>query len=114
MFGKGSSTSRCDLKENLVNGGCSSSAVEFPTSTQTVLQDDPLSDTGNAADVTQIRPQKLRIKLRPGTDQTNDVMVVSMHVPGLSHLLSQTKQAHRALLDEVASNWIREKCWKNF
>lgn len=133
MFGKGSSASRCDLKENLLNGGCSSSAVEFPSSTLAIREDDPLSDRGSASDVTQIRPQKIRMTLRPGTDQTNDVMIVSMRVTGLSHMLSFSlvkshrswyfflvrlvgagvnaavaPKAHRALLDEVAS-----KCWKN-
>lgn len=88
MFGKGSSTSRCDLKENLRNGGCSSSAMEFPSSTLAIQKDNPLSDSGSGADVTQIRPQKLHIVLRPGTNQTNDVMIVSMHVTGLSPLLS--------------------------
>lgn len=82
MFGKGSSASRCDLKENLLNGGCSSSAVEFPSSTLAIQKDDPLSDSGSAADVTQIRPQKIHMKLRPGTNQTNDVTIVSMHVTG--------------------------------
>ncbi|XP_037545190.1 integrin beta-3 [Nematolebias whitei] len=64
----GSGVSRCDLKANLINEGCSSAALEFPSSTLTVLQDDPLSDkaSGTADDVTQVRPQKLQIKLRPG------------------------------------------------
>lgn len=64
----GSGVSRCDLKENLINEGCGSAALEFPSSTLTVLQDDPLSDkaSGTADDVTQVRPQKLQMKLRPG------------------------------------------------
>lgn len=68
-FGKGSSASRCDLKENLLNGGCSNAAVEFPSSTLTIHEDAPLSDkaSGTADDVTQIRPQKLHMTLRPGT-----------------------------------------------
>lgn len=69
-FGKGgSSVSRCDLKQNLLNEGCNKDFVEFPISTLTVEQDGPLSDkaSGTADDVTQIRPQKLRMTLRPGT-----------------------------------------------
>lgn len=77
-FGKGSSTSRCDLKENLLNGGCSGSAVEFPSSTLDIQEDEALSDTGNTGDVTQIRPQKIRMTLRPGTNQTNDVVLKKM------------------------------------
>lgn len=64
----GSSTSRCDQMDNLLKGGCSPGAVEFPSSTMTVQEDAPLSDKASgAADVTQIRPQKLHMALRPGT-----------------------------------------------
>lgn len=73
-FGKGgSSASRCDLKQNLLNEGCNKDSVEFPISTLTVDQDVPLSDkaSGTADDVTQIRPQKLRVTLRPGTFTPN-------------------------------------------
>lgn len=67
-FGKGSSASRCDLKQNLLDGGCSSTGVEFPSSTLTIQEDTPLSDkaSGTADDVTQIKPQKLHMVLRPG------------------------------------------------
>ncbi|XP_061568765.1 integrin beta-3a [Cololabis saira] len=68
-FGKGgASVSRCDLKENLLKEGCSVTAVEFPSSTLTVEKDAPLSDkaSGTADDVTQMRPQKIRMTLRPG------------------------------------------------
>uniref|UniRef100_A0A3Q2FTD8 Integrin beta n=1 Tax=Cyprinodon variegatus TaxID=28743 RepID=A0A3Q2FTD8_CYPVA len=67
-FGMGlSSLSRCDLKDNLIKEGCKAAAIEFPSSTLTIQQDDPLSDkVSNPADVTQIRPQKLRMTLRPG------------------------------------------------
>lgn len=67
-FGKGSSASRCDLKKNLLDGGCSSTAVEFPSSTLTIQEDTPLSEkaSGTADDVTQIKPQKLHMALRPG------------------------------------------------
>uniref|UniRef100_A0A8C9ZJP2 Integrin beta n=1 Tax=Sander lucioperca TaxID=283035 RepID=A0A8C9ZJP2_SANLU len=43
-YGKGgSSTSRCDLKQNLLNGGCSSTAVEFPSSTLSIQENKPLN-----------------------------------------------------------------------
>ncbi|KAM6957591.1 integrin beta-3-like [Aplochiton taeniatus] len=66
-YGKGSSVSRCDLKKNLLDGGCTPGALEFPTSTLTVNQDTPLSNkaSGVADDVTQVRPQKLSMTLRP-------------------------------------------------
>lgn len=69
-FGKGgSSVSRCDLKENLVSSGCAVDSIEFPTSSKTVVEDRPLSDraSGVSHDITQIKPQKIHLTLRPGT-----------------------------------------------
>lgn len=71
-FGKGRpSVSRCDLKQNLLNEGCNAAAVEFPSSTITIQKDTPLSDRASGAteDVTQIRPQKIHMTLRPGTSR---------------------------------------------
>lgn len=67
--------SRCDLKQNLLNGGCSSASVEFPTSNLNILEDVPLSDkaSGTADDVTQIKPQKLHMTLRPGRPTPNQI-----------------------------------------
>ncbi|XP_074553579.1 integrin beta-3a [Halichoeres trimaculatus] len=67
-FGKGiSSLSRCDLKQNLLDGGCSEAAVEFPISKLNIKKDKPLSDKASgSADVTQIRPQEIHMTLRPG------------------------------------------------
>lgn len=68
-FGKGGhSESRCDLKQNLLDGGCRLEALEFPSSTMTIGKDAPLSDkaSGTGDDVTQIKPQKLHMVLRSG------------------------------------------------
>ena len=68
-FGQGvASSSRCDLKSNLVAAGCATSALESPTSKLQVIEDRPLSNkaAGATQDVTQIKPQKLHITLRPG------------------------------------------------
>ncbi|KAK9530354.1 hypothetical protein VZT92_011860 [Zoarces viviparus] len=65
-FGQGvASSSRCDLKSNLVAAGCG--ALESPTSKLQVIEDRPLSKkaAGATQDVTQIKPQKLHITLRP-------------------------------------------------
>uniref|UniRef100_A0A8C5HEQ2 Integrin beta n=1 Tax=Gouania willdenowi TaxID=441366 RepID=A0A8C5HEQ2_GOUWI len=61
-------SSRCDLKANLMAAGCPSSALESPTSKLQVVEDRPLSNkaAGATQDVTQIKPQKLHITLRPG------------------------------------------------
>ena len=81
-FGKGHSVSRCDLKQNLLDGGCSEEALEFPSSTLTIQKEVPLSDkaTGAAGDVTQLSPQKLRMVLRPGTQP--DIIYNSGSQPG--------------------------------
>ncbi|KAM7387323.1 hypothetical protein PAMA_009783 [Pampus argenteus] len=66
-FGKGgSSVSRCDLKQNLLDAGCSQTALEFPSSILTIQENTPLSDKGTADNVIQIKPQKLHMVLRPG------------------------------------------------
>ncbi|XP_072224330.1 integrin beta-3a [Leuresthes tenuis] len=78
VFGKGgSSVSRCDLKQNLLDGGCSAAALEFPSSTLTITKDTPLSNkaAGTADDVTQVRPQKIHMTLRPGDAKRFDVTV---------------------------------------
>lgn len=68
-FGLGvASSPRCDLKRNLVAAGCSPSSVESPTSKLQVMEDRPLSNKATVAtqDITQIKPQRLHINLRPG------------------------------------------------
>uniref|UniRef100_A0A669FA26 Integrin beta n=1 Tax=Oreochromis niloticus TaxID=8128 RepID=A0A669FA26_ORENI len=67
-FGQGAAgLSRCDLKSNLLAAGCTTSALEFPTSKLQVIEDRPLSNkaAGATQDVTQIKPQKIHITLRP-------------------------------------------------
>ncbi|CAG02646.1 unnamed protein product, partial [Tetraodon nigroviridis] len=61
------SSPRCDLKRNLVAAGCAASAVESPTSKLQVVEDRPLSNKATLAtqDITQIKPQRLHINLRP-------------------------------------------------
>ncbi|PWA17766.1 hypothetical protein CCH79_00008289, partial [Gambusia affinis] len=77
VFGKGrSSLSRCDLKENLIKEGCSTAAIEFPTSELEIQQNNPLSDKASStADVTQIKPQKLHLTLRIGDTKRFTVSV---------------------------------------
>uniref|UniRef100_A0A8C2XHC1 Integrin beta n=1 Tax=Cyclopterus lumpus TaxID=8103 RepID=A0A8C2XHC1_CYCLU len=76
-YGKGGSgASRCDLKQNLIDGGCSPTAVQFPSSTLSIQKDAPLSNKASGTDdVTQIRPQKLHITLRPGDSKRFTVSV---------------------------------------
>lgn len=67
--------SRCDLKANLLDLGCGSESVEFPLSSTRTLQDNPLSDKASGGTVTQIRPQKLHMVLRPGDSKRFTVSV---------------------------------------
>ncbi|XP_053299343.1 integrin beta-3 [Pleuronectes platessa] len=73
----GSSVSRCDTLENLVDGGCMRSHLEFPSSQLHIQKDLPLSNkaSGTADVVTRIRPQKLHIVLRPGDSKRFTVSV---------------------------------------
>ncbi|KAM4608826.1 integrin beta-5 isoform 2-T2 [Polymixia lowei] len=65
-------TSRCDLSQNLQKRGCEAQFIEYPTSTSSILKNDPLSSKGSGPtqyNVVQIMPQKISLSLRPG-DQT--------------------------------------------
>uniref|UniRef100_A0A8C1RA53 Integrin beta n=1 Tax=Cyprinus carpio TaxID=7962 RepID=A0A8C1RA53_CYPCA len=67
IFGKGgSSLSRCDLRDSLIQFGCGVKFIEFPVSNMRILEDVPLSDkAGGSDDITQIQPQKIHLTLRP-------------------------------------------------
>lgn len=56
---------RCDTLDVLLDKGCDRSLVDFPVSQSQVLQDQPLGK--NSGNNTQISPQKMALKLRPGT-----------------------------------------------
>lgn len=69
-FGKGRTlTSRCDFHQNLQRRGCEAEYIEYPTSGISIRRNMPLSSTGssvNRYEMTQIMPQDLSLKLRPG------------------------------------------------
>ncbi|NWU97803.1 ITB6 protein, partial [Upupa epops] len=67
---------RCDTPENLLARGCQLSSIEFPTSEVDVHSNKPLTGaTKNASDVTQISPQKVTLRLRPGHEETIEIKV---------------------------------------
>uniref|UniRef100_A0A671XG43 Integrin beta n=1 Tax=Sparus aurata TaxID=8175 RepID=A0A671XG43_SPAAU len=114
-FGKGgSSASRCDLRQNLLDGGCASGDVEFPSSTLTIHEDAPLSDkaSGTADDVTQIKPQKLSMTLRPGdakrftvsVKQVEDYPVDLYYLMDLSFSMKDDLARLRTLGNELAAS----------
>lgn len=66
---------RCDTPDNLLEKGCAKSQVEFPVSSGQILQDRPLGKKINNTNSTQISPQKMTLKLRPGSRVTFQVNV---------------------------------------
>uniref|UniRef100_UPI0037E913D1 integrin beta-3-like n=1 Tax=Semicossyphus pulcher TaxID=241346 RepID=UPI0037E913D1 len=112
-FGKGgTSVSRCDLKQKLLDGGCNKDALEFPSSTLTIRQDKPLSDkaSGPADDVTQIKPQKIQMTLRPGdakqftvsVKQVEDYPVDLYYLMDLSYSMKDDLALLRTLGNKLA------------
>ncbi|KAF7657756.1 hypothetical protein LDENG_00022280 [Lucifuga dentata] len=116
-FGKGgSSVSRCDLKQNLLDEGCSQGAVEFPSSTLSIQQDEPLSDKSlGTSDVTQVQPQKLHMTLRPGDSkqftvsvkQVEDYPVDLYYLMDLSYSMQDDLALLRTLGNELATTMGR-------
>ncbi|KAM9843660.1 integrin beta-3-like [Aulostomus maculatus] len=113
-FGKGgSSVSRCDLQQNLLDGGCGEGHVEFPSSTLSIEEDKDLSDkaSGTAHDVTQIKPQKIHIVLRPGdtkrftvsVKQVEDYPVDLYYLMDLSFSMKDDLARLRTLGNELAA-----------
>lgn len=62
------SSSHCNLKPILLQSGCKAESIESPVSSIVVEEDRPLSDRaqGSIGDITQIRPQRIHLTLRPG------------------------------------------------
>lgn len=70
------SSPRCDLLANLLQNGCRRDLIEFPTSSVTIQEDRPLSDKGSGGSTTtQMRPQRIELKLRPDDSQIFQVQV---------------------------------------
>ncbi|XP_060882237.1 integrin beta-3-like [Labrus mixtus] len=112
-FGKrGSGVSRCDLKQDLLDGGCTEDALEFPSSTLTIHKDDPLSDkSSGTAGVTQIKPQKVHMTLRPGdakqftvsVKQVEDYPVDLYYLMDLSYSMKDDLDRLRTLGNDLAA-----------
>uniref|UniRef100_A0A673GXH2 Integrin beta n=1 Tax=Sinocyclocheilus rhinocerous TaxID=307959 RepID=A0A673GXH2_9TELE len=77
IFGKGgSSLSRCDLRDSLIQSGFGVKFIEFPVSSMRILENIPLSDkAGGSEDITQIQPQKIHLTLRPDDSKKFTVTV---------------------------------------
>uniref|UniRef100_A0A674PK13 Integrin beta n=1 Tax=Takifugu rubripes TaxID=31033 RepID=A0A674PK13_TAKRU len=66
---------RCDAPDALLVKGCARSYLEFPVSKAQVLQDLPLGKKSETHNSTQISPQKIALKMRPGSQVTFQVKV---------------------------------------
>ncbi|XP_009997642.1 PREDICTED: integrin beta-3 [Chaetura pelagica] len=70
------SSPRCDLHANLLQKGCGQDEIEFPISTVTIQQDQPLSNKGSGgSSTTQMRPQRIELNLRPDDSQIFHIQV---------------------------------------
>lgn len=58
---------RCGTLNDLLEKGCARSRLEFPASKARILQDESLGRKTSDSNSTQIYPQKMALKLRPGT-----------------------------------------------
>uniref|UniRef100_A0A669C9H0 Integrin beta n=1 Tax=Oreochromis niloticus TaxID=8128 RepID=A0A669C9H0_ORENI len=68
-------TQRCDTLDVLLEKGCDRDQLQFPVSKHQILQDQPLGKKMGSANSTQIFPQKMSLKLRPGSEVTFQVKV---------------------------------------
>ncbi|XP_020369391.1 integrin beta-3 isoform X1 [Rhincodon typus] len=74
----GSSSSRCDLKENLIQKGCAENATEYPQGYFRIEKNLPLSNKGssdNPEAIVQFSPQKISLSLRRGESRSFTVQV---------------------------------------
>lgn len=66
---------RCDTLDILLEKGCAKDRLEFPVSKGQILQDRPLGKKTGNVNSTQISPQKMALKLRPGSQVTFQVKI---------------------------------------
>nr|XP_061796037.1 integrin beta-6 [Nerophis lumbriciformis] len=66
---------RCDTPERLLEKGCAGSLLEFPISKSEILENQPLGRKRGNLNLTQISPQKMALKLRPGSQVTFQVKI---------------------------------------
>ncbi|XP_062303345.1 integrin beta-6 [Osmerus eperlanus] len=66
---------RCDTPDVLLQRGCTPERLEFPVTSVEVLQEIPLGRSGENLNHTHISPQKMALKLRPGSELTFQVRV---------------------------------------
>nr|CAB3257355.1 integrin beta-1 [Phallusia mammillata] len=113
--------SRCDLPENLEFEGCPKGSIMNPTSTQNATQNKEHSNVGelDVGKATQIRPQLIKSKIRPGDPltvrlsfkQAEDYPVDLYYLLDLSNSMENDLESLRALgqtLGESMQNITRD------
>uniref|UniRef100_A0A8C5PHH3 Integrin beta n=1 Tax=Leptobrachium leishanense TaxID=445787 RepID=A0A8C5PHH3_9ANUR len=74
----GSGAPRCDLVSSLLENKCKEKYITFPKSAAETLEKRPLSSKGSGGEtqeITQISPQRIRLRLRPDASQVFSVQV---------------------------------------
>ncbi|XP_074523046.1 integrin beta-6 [Halichoeres trimaculatus] len=66
---------RCDTLDVLLEKGCTQDRIEYPVSESQILQNRPLGKTTSKTNSTQISPQKMALKLRPGSQVSFQVKI---------------------------------------
>lgn len=66
---------RCDTLDVLLEKGCAQDQLEYPVSESQILQNRPLGKMTNKVNNTQISPQKMALKLRPGSQVSFQVKI---------------------------------------
>ncbi|XP_078460523.1 integrin beta-6-like [Lampetra fluviatilis] len=68
---------RCDLVSNLLEKGCSKKYIEFPMNQLDIIKNHPISGKvdGSSSSIIQMSPQKISLRLRPGSRETFQVEV---------------------------------------
>ncbi|KAF7653863.1 hypothetical protein LDENG_00077630 [Lucifuga dentata] len=61
---------RCDTRSQLMERGCQEDEIISPKNDRKVMKDTPLSKQFNQQEPVQLRPQEIRLKLRPGLPTT--------------------------------------------
>uniref|UniRef100_A0A668A5C0 Integrin beta n=1 Tax=Myripristis murdjan TaxID=586833 RepID=A0A668A5C0_9TELE len=64
---------RCDTRAQLIARGCSEGEIVSPKNNETVVKDNPLSVTFEQQEPVQLRPQEIKLKVRPGLPTTFSV-----------------------------------------
>ncbi|GFQ73029.1 integrin beta-PS [Trichonephila clavata] len=104
---------RCDKMDNLLERGCSKENIFSPGTISEILENEPLSDAGAVAgSAIQLKPQKLKLSLRPGDPttfkvtfrQAEDYPVDLYYLMDLTFTMKKHKETLAELADTIAES----------